>query len=190
MASMTRGERTELGSLIRKREKVMKSQAQERSAALMAEFDAQSAKMYHFDDDAVWAKAEQEAKAAVEAANRSIFERCRELGIPEEFAPSVAFNWYSRGHNMAAERRQELRRAAKSKVEALEKEAVTKIERLSYEAQSEIISSGLESDAAKLFLTSMPSMDALMPPIEIGEIQSLIDKKHSDRRLSVGHYDA
>jgi hypothetical protein len=53
-----------------------------------------------------------------------------------------------------------------------------------------VISSGLESDAAKMFLSSMPSMDALMPPIEIGEIQTLIDKKHSDRRLAVGHYDA
>ena len=37
--AMTKGERTELGQLIRKREKVMKSQAQERSAALIAEFD-------------------------------------------------------------------------------------------------------------------------------------------------------
>jgi hypothetical protein len=68
MPGMTRGERTELGSLIRKREKVMKSQAQERSAALLAEFDAQSAKIYHYDDDPVWAKVESEAKAAVEAA--------------------------------------------------------------------------------------------------------------------------
>lgn len=190
MAGMTRVERTELGQLIRKREKVMKSQAQERSAALLAEFDAQSAKIYHYDDDPVWAKVEAEAKAAVESAQRAIHDRCKELGIPDEFAPGVAFTWYGRGHNSVADRRAELRRAAKSKVDALEKEAITKIERLSLEAQTEVISSGLESDAAKTFLNSMPSMDALMPPIEIGEIQTLIDKKHSDRRLAVGHYDA
>lgn len=190
MTGMTRGERTELGSLIRKREKVMKSQAQERSAALIAEFDAQSAKIYHYDDDPVWAKLEAEARTAVEAAQRSIHDRCKELGIPDEFAPGVAFSWYGRGHNQVASRRQELRRAAKSKIEALEKEAVTKIERLSLEAQTQVISSGLESEAAKTFLSAMPSMDSLMPPIEIGEMQALIDKRHTDSRREIGHYDA
>lgn len=187
---MTKGERMEMGQLIRKREKVMKSQAQERSAALLAEFDAQSAKIYHYDDDPVWAKVEAEARQAVEAAQRAIHDRCKELGIPDEFAPSVAFQWYGRGHNAVALRRQELRRAAKSKIEALEREAITKIERMSLDAQTEVIASGLTSDAAKTFLNAMPSMDSLMPPIEIGEMQALIDKRHADSRREIGHYDA
>lgn len=187
---MTKGERTELGQLIRKREKVMRAQAQERSAALLAEFDAQSAKIYHYDDDPVWAKVEGEARQAVEAAQRAINERCKELGIPAEFAPILQMTWYGRGHNAVAERRTELRRAAKSKIDALEKEAVTKIERLSLEAQTQVIASGLESEAAKTFLNSMPSMDSLMPPIEIGEMQALIDKRHAEGRRDIGHYDA
>jgi len=189
-ATMTKGERQELGQLIRKREKVMRAQAQERSAALLAEFDAQSAKIYHYDDDPVWAKVEAEAREAVEAAQRQINERCKELGIPEEFAPGLSFGWYGRGHNAVAQRRQELRRAAKSKIEALEKEAITKIERLSLEAQEQVISAGLESEAAKAFLQNMPTMDALMPPIEIGEIQGLIDKRRSEARHGIEHYDA
>ena len=40
--TMTKSERAELTQLIRKREKLMKSQAQERSALLLAEFDARS----------------------------------------------------------------------------------------------------------------------------------------------------
>lgn len=182
MAAMTKGERTELGQLIRKREKVMKSQAQERSAALLAEFDQQSAKIYHWDEDAVWREAQAEAEKAVEAARSAVAERCEKLGIPREFAPSLQLTWYGRGHNMAAERRAELRRAAKSKIEALEKEAITKIERMSLEAQTQVIASGLESEAAKTFLNAMPTMDALMPPIEIGEIQTLIESKRAERR--------
>lgn len=186
MSGMTKGERAELGQLIRKREKVMKSQAQERSAALLAEFDQQSAKIHHWDDDAVWASAMDEAEKAAAEARASIAARCEKLGIPVEFAPTLNLTWYGRGHNAVAERRGELRRAAKSKIDALEKEAVTKIERMSLEAQTQIIASGLESAAAKDFLNNMPAMDALMPPIEIGEIQSLIEAKHAqrDRRLS------
>lgn len=182
MATMTKGERTELGQLIRKREKVMKSQAQERSAALIAEFDQQSAKIHHWDDDTIWSQAKDEAEKAVEEARVSIAARCEKLGIPVEFAPTLQLTWYGRGHNAVAERRTELRRAAKSKIDALEKEAITKIERMSLEAQTQVIASGLESDAAKTFLNAMPSMDALMPPVEIGEIQSLIEAKRAERR--------
>lgn len=184
---MTKSERGELGQLVRKREKVMKSQAQERSAALIAEFDQQSAKIYHWDEDAVWREAQAEAEKAVEAARVVVAERCEKLGIPREFAPSLQLTWYGRGHNMAAERRTELRRAAKSKIDALEKEAITKIERMSLEAQTQVIASGLESEAAKTFLNSMPAMDTLMPPIEIGEIQTLIESKRAERRNSLDY---
>ncbi len=133
---------------------------------------------------------EAEARSMVEQANRQIADRCKELGIPEEFAPSCTFWWNGRGHNAVAARRAELRRAAKSKIDALEKEAITKIERMSLDAQTEVIASGLTSDAAKTFLNTMPSMDSLMPPIEIGEMQALIDKRHAEGRRELGHYDA
>jgi hypothetical protein len=182
---MTRAERQELSSLIRKREKVMKARAQERSAALLAEFDAQSAKIYSFDDDAVWAKANAAAHEAIDKANQVVAERCRELGILEEFAPGLNFYWHGRGHNAVAERRAELRRAAKSKIEAIEKEAVSKIERMSLEAQTEVIASGLESQAAKDFLNAMPSMEKLMPPVLVTEIQSLVETRKAERRTAL-----
>lgn len=34
---------------------------------------------------------------------------------------------------------------------------------------------------------SMPSMDALMPPVEIGEIQSLIEAKRVERRGAIDY---
>ena len=174
-ASMTKSERAELGALIRKREKVMKTAARERSAQLLADFEAQSAKIYDFNDDDVWKEATRTAQLAAEQAKEAIAARCRELGIPPEFAPSVSFGWYGRGQNAVADRRAELRRAARAKIEQIEAEAITKIERLSLEAQTEIAMGGLESAAARAFLDRMPGVDALMPTINAGEIKSLVE---------------
>lgn len=179
---MTKGERDQLLSLVKKREKVMKVKASERSATLLAEFDAQSAKIYHWDEDAVWAKVKEEAEAAIERAQIQIAARCKELGIPVEFAPGLSMFWHGRGHNAASDRRTELRRAAKSKIESIEKEAVAKIEAMSLEAQTQIIAHGLESDAAKQFLDTMPSLESLMPPLVVNEMQALIDRRQQERK--------
>jgi vacuolar-type H+-ATPase subunit H len=86
---MTKSERTELGQLIRKRERVMKAQATERAAQMLAEFDAQCAQLYSFDDDEVWKQATEAAEKVVAEANATIKARCKKLGVPAEFAPSL-----------------------------------------------------------------------------------------------------
>jgi len=182
MAGMTKQERTELGALIRKREKVLKLHAAERSAAMLAEFDLQMAQAYSYDRDETWKQLAEDARHAVEQARLGIAKRCEELGVPREFAPDMSCHWHGRGQNASKERRDELRRAAKSKIEALEREAATKIERMSLEAQTQVVAMGLESDAAQKFLKDMPSMDLLMPPIEIGEIHTLIEKRLQERK--------
>ena len=179
--TMTKTERNELLQLVKKREKVMRVKAQERSAALLAEFDAQSAKVHHWDEDAVWQRVKAEADKAIEVAQTQVAMRCREIGIPVEFAPGLSLFWHGRGHNAVAERRAELRRAAKSKIEAIEKEALSKIEALSLEAQTEIIANGLESAAAKSFLDSMPKIESLMPPVQVAEIQNLVEARRQER---------
>lgn len=170
---MTKSERSELGQLIRKRERVMKSMAAERSAQMLAEFDTQLAAIYSFDDDATWAKAKTEAEKAVEEAKEVIARRCEELRIPREFAPSLGVGWYGRGENAVASRRTELRRAAKSQIAAMEKEVLTKIERMSLNAQTEVIANGLESAAALEFLEKMPALEQLMPTLDVNEIKLL-----------------
>ena len=133
---------------------------------------------------------EERSVIFVEDARLQIAARCRELGIPAEFAPDLNSYWSGRGHNAVASRRAELRRAAKSRIEAIEREATTRIERLSLEAQTEIVANGLQSDAARTFLSAMPEMSTLMPPVIFDEIQSLVETKRAQRRLSYDGYDA
>lgn len=139
------------------------------------EFEAQLARIYSFNEDEVWAMAVDAAKRATADAQKVIRARCRELGIPVEFAPSVHFDWYGRGQNAVKERRTELRKVAQSKIEAITLAAKTRIERMSMEAQTEVIASGLESAAARAFLNEMPPIEQLMPPVDPVEVKALVD---------------
>lgn len=184
---MTKGERADLLSLIRKREKVMKTMASERSSEMVAEFEAQAAKIYSFNDDAVWERAKQEASAAVEAAKEAIAERCVLLGIPKEFAPTLEIGWYGRGENAFAGRMAELRRAAKKRIEAIEAEACSRIERMSLEAQSELLSHGLDTDAARAFLdAAKQDMVAFMPSLQVSDVERMIAP--TLKRITAGYH--
>jgi len=184
---MTKAERADLLSLIKKRERVMKTMASERSAQMLAEFEAQAAKIYSFNDDAVWQKAREEAEEAVKAAQLAIEDRCSALGIPREFAPSFQAAWYGRGENAFAGRLAELRRAAKRRIEAMEAEATSRIERMSLDAQAELLSQGLDTDAAHAFLEATKSdMAALMPSLQVVEIEKMIAP--TLKRLSAGYH--
>ena len=90
---MTKGEREDLQRLIRQREKVQKSAAEQHSTELLADFENQIAAEYKFDDDEVWAAAEKAAEVEVRKAQERVATRCQELGIPAQFAPSLTLRW-------------------------------------------------------------------------------------------------
>ena len=136
--AITKSEREDLQRLIRQRERVLKSAAKQRSTELIADFENQLGSEFSFDDDAVWARAAQEAEAEIGRAKHRIAARCRELGIPDRFAPTLQLHWLHRGYdNLVKERRVELRRMAQTKITAIEQKAVTEIELSCLEAQTQ-----------------------------------------------------
>jgi hypothetical protein len=96
-ALISKSEREDLQRLIRQREKVLKSAAKQRSAELLADFENQMGSEFAFDDDQVWQEAMQAAAVEVERAKRKVAKRCRELGIPARFAPTLGLSWHHRG---------------------------------------------------------------------------------------------
>ncbi len=176
MTGMTKSEREDLQRLVRQREKVQKSAAKLRSSKLLADFENTMAAEFSFDDDAVWAEAAKAAQAEVDKAQRRVAARCRELGIPDRFAPSLQLLWSNRGYdNMIETRRKELRHVAQARVAAIEQDAVVKIEIASIEAQTEIATAGLESDAARAFVAKLPTVESLMPALSYQEIAGEAD---------------
>jgi hypothetical protein len=166
-----KGEREDLQRLIRQRERVLKSAIKQRSAELIADFENQMGTEFSFDDDVVWAQAKKEVDAVVARAKQQIAARCRELGIPDRFAPTLDTRWSHRGYdNSVKQRREELRRMARTKIEAIEQKAATEIALSCLEAQTQLAVVGLSSEAARAFVESLPGIATLMPKLSFSEV--------------------
>lgn len=175
--SMTRSDRDTLVKIVRQRERVAKTEAKERSAVLMADFERQLDRTYSFNENAVWEAAATAAMAAVADAKLKVNEECEKLGIPKEFAPSLSLGWYGKGQNATKERCAELRRIAQREIDAAEKQARTAIEKLSLEMQEKVMITGLTSSEAQTFLAMMPTVDTLMPVLAVGRVEAMLEHK-------------
>jgi hypothetical protein len=158
MNAMLKSEREDLQRLVRQREKVLKSAARQRSVDLLADFENQMGQEYSFDQDEVWAEAARLTKAVVDKAQEQIKARCREIGIPDRFAPGLELGWRNRGYeNLIAKRCTELGRMAQTQIAAQEQKAIVQIELSCLDAQTNLATAGLTSDAARGFIETLPA---------------------------------
>jgi hypothetical protein len=172
---MSKSERDDLARLIRQRAKVAKASAIQRSTKLIADFELQMDKRYAFNSDEIWKASVEAVENAYIEAQAKVEKRCRELGIPDRFAPSIYRpSWCSSGENEFKQRRADLRRIAAKQIEAIEKTACLEIERISVQTQTELIANGLISEESKAFLERMPSIEELMPALEVTRIERLL----------------
>jgi hypothetical protein len=168
---MTPREREELQRLTRQRERVLKSAAKQRSSELLADFENQMGSEYFSDQDPVWEQITADTQRVVDRAREQIARHCRELGIPDQFAPTLSLGWHHRGYgNVLNTRRDELRIMAKTRIEAIERKAITQIEFPCLAAQEQIALAGLTSEAARRFVEQLPSIEVLMPQRSLAKI--------------------
>jgi len=182
MNAMTKGEREDLIRLIKQRERVAKTAAEQRSAAMLAEFERQVAAVHAFATNEVWRASVESAQKAAQEAMEKIAGESDKLGIPKEFQPRIGFSWLQRGENAYENRRVELRRVAKAEIDALEKVARVQIEQASVQAQTEVIANGLTSAAAIEFLRTMPAIDTMMPALDVSAIQAKLAERARQSR--------
>jgi hypothetical protein len=178
---LSRNETHDLSMIIKDRAKVLKAHAEEQAAACMADFEKKLAAIYSFDQDEVWKAATEQALKVVREAQDKIAARCEELGIPKTFAPSLSASWSGRGENLLAERRAELRRVAKTSIEAMTKAAMTRVEKQSLDLRTQVVAMGLLSDDAKMFLESLAPVDEAMQSLDFGEIEARLEKDKQKR---------
>jgi hypothetical protein len=181
---MNKGEREDLLRLVKARERVAKTAAEQRSAAMLAEFEQHVTTQHTFDSNEVWKAATDAAIEAAKKANETILAEAAKLGIPPEFRPKLMYSWSCRGEAEYRGRREELRRLAKAEIAAMEKLAFVQIESQSVVAQTEIIAHGLNSDSALAFLNNLPAIEKMMPALDIGDIQR---KLAENARKRVGY---
>jgi hypothetical protein len=187
---MTKSEREALAKLIRQRERLAKTAATERSARLLADFEQQADRHYHYNEDEVWRRVMESARVAMGKAQEEIAARCRELGIPAPFAPTISVSWHQQRAAIGNERAK-MRAVAKRRIEQIEASARTAIERASVTAQEALLTGGLTTDAARLFADALPAVDELMPNLDMAQLQqALIEERPLNRGFgSIGHDD-
>jgi hypothetical protein len=167
---MTKADRANLERLARKRAKVATSMIGERVKVLRRDVEDQLSAVYKFDDD-VWADVARHAAQEVAKADIEIAAICRQLGIPEHLRPSIGVSWSGRGENALAERRTELRKLAYARIDAAAESAKVAIQANLLEVETELIRDGLESADAVRFVDSMPTVEQLLPSVDVGELK-------------------
>jgi len=172
--TMTKTERAELSGIVKRNHRVANAAVTQRKADLMGDFEAAMARQWKADDEA-WADAVETARKAVAEANRAIAERFEELGLPEEIAPSMVAGWADRGENAKAQRRAELRRVAQSRAEAEAQRAKLELDRSEADLLTRLSVSALTSEEACSFLAQVPSVEALMPAIDVEELPAVVE---------------
>jgi len=184
MNAMLKSEREDLQRLVRQREKVLKSAARQRSVELLADFENQMGQEYSFDQDEVWAEAARLTKAIVDKAQEQIKARCREIGIPDRFAPGLEFGWRNRGYeNLIAKRRTELRRMAQTQIAVQEQKAAVQIELSCLDAQTNLATAGLTSEAARGFIETCQQSKRLCRPYPSPRSRAVAERLVSSNAL-------
>jgi hypothetical protein len=111
------------------------------------------------------------AKKAIQDADDLVAKRCADLGIRPEFRPRIDLLFYGRGENALKERRAELRKVAQTRIAALGKNAKHAIDVDALERETELVAGALTTGEAQAVLAAMPTLQALMPPIALAELE-------------------
>jgi hypothetical protein len=168
--TMTQKDRDRLQTLVKRRFRALKTEVDERHAELYAQMEAEIAARYAEEDQA-WAAARHEVNEAVLACNRTVndaFRRC--LGDDHEEAEYVRLVG-APPRESGAERIQ-LRRAANARVEQQVKAAKLQLERQEVNLLEKLLIGGLETDEARAFLESIPTVGELVPASRLAELDS------------------
>jgi DNA primase len=167
---MSANERTELAKLLRARGRVVRNQIDAQKAVQLAKVEQQlAAKSDKYDD--AWKELAVEVDEKIKQLDKQIVASCHDRGIPQQFRPQACLSWYGRGENASKERRAELRRMAQTTIEARAKTAKVQVDQKEAEVLGQIVLAGLTSEEAKRFITTMPTIEALMPQIELSELE-------------------
>jgi hypothetical protein len=178
---LSRNETHDLSMIIKDRAKVLMAHAEEQAAQCLADFEKKLAAVYSWDQDEIWQAAAEEALKVVAECQAKVAKRCEALGIPKSFAPSIGASWSGRGENALTARRAELRRVAKSSIDAMTKSAVTKIVKQSLDLRTQVVAMGLLSDGAKVFLESLAPVEDAMRALDFAEIEQKLEREQQQR---------
>jgi hypothetical protein len=159
---ITKGERSELRSLIRQRFKVLRSEVEARRAELASELEDRITARFA-EEDKRWSDAMFLIGEATREANRKANDILRGLNI-DAMDTSREYDVVNfRGVAQPKAERNVLLRNGTKRIEAQVKAALLQLDGQEADLLTRLVANGLESDEARAFLGEIPTVSALVP---------------------------
>lgn len=172
---ITKGERTELRSLIRQRFKVLRAEVEARRAELAVELEERIAAKFAAEDKA-WADAVFLIEEATREANRKANDILRGLDI-DAMDTSREYNIVSfRGIAKPTAERNVMLANGTKRIEAQVKSALLQLGGQEADLLTRLVANGLESDEARAFLGEIPTVSALVPADRLLQLVGRLDE--------------
>jgi len=172
---LSRQEAHDIGMIIRDRAKVLRHHAEEQAAAYRMEAEEQIARMFEWSEGDLWRKANEKANEIKAAAEETIARKCEEMGIPAGFSPALSIDWTNRGTNAISRRKEELRKAARLKIDSMLKASITQIDQQSLEHRTKVVQNSSLSPEAAAFIDSFKPIEDTMKELSISDIEKAVE---------------
>jgi hypothetical protein len=175
--SIPAGERRELRSVVRQQFKVLRTEVKQRELELLAEAERRLMERYRDEDKAIedlnWRIEEiaREAQRQIDDIMHQHEDKA-DGGKWSRYAGRIQASGVSR----KTEDRTQLRRALKAGIEEQVAQAALALDRQEADLLKALAMDALESDAAREFLTHIPTVAELVPSARLREIESAFDR--------------
>lgn len=182
---ITKGERTELRSIVRQQFKVLRHEVEQRQAEMLADLDEQIAQRYAQVDaerQALMWKAHEICEAASRELTDLLSGTAAHKGedhprlLGEEVSVRQPVSVRMERICWSTEDRVQLRRAAVERLEANVKGALLNLERREADLLRTLAVGAIESEEARAFLEGIPTVAELVPAARLAELEAQFDE--------------
>lgn len=169
--TITKGERDELRRIVRQDFKVLAEEMKVRRAEMVAEIEQRVAQRFEPSDQAAEA-CQRQMGDIIQNANEAITKAIADLKAAAD-GYMIAWNPLATPRLFVVpEKREEMRRALIADLDARIAEATLRVHRQEADLLKGLASGALESDAAREFLASIPTVAQLVPADRLAELEA------------------
>lgn len=174
MSEITKGERTELRSVIRQQFKVLRAEVIERQAELSAQLEDEVARRFA-QQDKEWNDLMFQINEAAREANRKINDLLYEADHQVKDGTErwlINLNSYDIGKLRKGDGRTEFKQRGHAHLNAQVKGALLRLDRDEADLLRALATTAMESEEARTFLTRIPTVGELVSAARIAELES------------------
>lgn len=167
---ITKSERAELRTLVRQQFRVLREEVVARQSELIAQSEREVTEKYA-ERDAAWEDVLHEVGEAEREANRRVNDALYRHGFVQRSSSERSWVSINLKDQPPDGGRMELRREAQARIRAKVSAALMELNRREADTLRDLAIGALESEEARAFLTSIPTVGDLVPAVRLAELE-------------------